>query len=169
MRVIVGDLWSASKDGHFIIVPINWTYNRNGNAVMGRGVAAQAAKFYPDLPGILGRYIMSQPTMPEVTFHKDLILVPVKRHWKDTASITFIDKSLRELTEAKTCVPHEEWYLPLLGAGFGDLEPLTSLTLMASILTSDNYTLVLKDTTVVSKYSETFKPSVLANRKDKTI
>ena len=169
MRVIVGNLWDASKDGHFIIVPINWTYNRKGNAVMGRGVAAQAAKFNPDLPGRLGRYIMNQPTMPEVTFYRDLILVPVKKHWKDAASTTFIDKSLRELTEAKTCVPDEEWYLPLLGAGFGEIEPLTALTLMASILISDKYILVLKDATVVRKYSETFRPSVLANRNDKTV
>ena len=167
MRVIIGDLWNR-VDKYYVVVPINWTCNRNGKAVMGRGVAAQAVNHYPELPSLLGKYIMNQPTLPEVLLHAELALVPVKNHWKDLASIKLIDRSLRELVSRLSDSPYY-CYLPLLGAGFGGLEPLTSFTLMASILTSDKYTLVLRDSSVVNRYPKTFKPSYLAQRKDNTL
>lgn len=166
MKVIVGDIWTDRQVEGQVVVPINWTFNRYGRAVMGRGVARQAADKYPDLALLLGGMIKSNPRTPQICFHKDLILFPVKNHWRDKADLNIIARSLWELRALQSS---GTIYFPLLGAGFGELDPVAVLTLMAYMLPSERHILVLKDATVAARYPESFAPSTLANRRDRTV
>lgn len=60
MRECRGNLWRFHRDGAWIVVPTNGLVRRDGYAVMGRGVAAQAAQRFPTLQATLGGLLMSR-------------------------------------------------------------------------------------------------------------
>lgn len=53
-----GDLWDYSARGEWIAITTNGITKANGQAVMGAGLAKQAATRYPDLPSWLGQRLM---------------------------------------------------------------------------------------------------------------
>ncbi len=140
MRVVVGNLWDFYKNEKgYVVVPINWTCTGYGEAVMGGGVAQQAAQLLPGLPSAIARYIMGQPMVPQFVTYADLFLLPVKKHWRDSTDIALMEQSLRQLAEHCSYPGSDCCYLPLLGAGFDGLK------VMARTLTTDKFVLVLKD------------------------
>lgn len=155
MKIIVGDLWNHPKACK--IIPVNLSTNHAGHAILGKGVAKQAAMKYPSLPSLYGTYLKSrQPNQSAVMFDEtaELLLVPVKRHWSDKAQLDLIETSLLEVINMGA---FGNIYTPLLGCGFGELEILPVLTLMAKLL-DNRFTLVLKDDSVEQKYPQSFKP-----------
>lgn len=73
-------------------ITTNGYIKRNGEAVMGRGVAQQAAKRWPSLPLRLGQKIkrhgnIVQP-IPGPWDGYELISFPVKHHWQQPACLT---------------------------------------------------------------------------------
>lgn len=164
MRVIVGDLWDR---GNLKVIPVNLSVNRKGEAIMGKGIASQARDKFPNLASLYGTHLMQIPNkdVSSACLYQNmtLIMLPVKMAPSDKADIQMIRAGLEAV---KRFHPFTYIDLPLLGCGFGELEPLPVITMMASILTSDNFTLVLKDETVVSKYESSFRPG---SRTDRTV
>lgn len=166
MEVVVGDIWEYHRPDTVVGVPVNWTYNKQtGKAIMGRGVAAQYAERYPGVPHLLGGLIKASPRTPHLAWMQNIVGIPVKRHWLDNADLELIQTGLHALTQYDC----KAVYLPLLGAGYGGLDPLASLTLMASILKDSRFCLVLKDERVQQKYSASFRYSPKANKRDRTL
>ncbi len=163
MRVITGDLWDMTGQK---VVPVNLSRDMYGNAVMGRGVAAQAVEKYPALPKIygehLGRYFKGDtdeaPYIPRGCGR--IICLPVKNHWTNMASWSLLRTGLQFLID-HTYV--ERTFIPLLGCGFGELETLPVLTLMASILKDDRFVLVLNDDHVIQRYPDSFRRGARAD------
>lgn len=56
VRVTVGNIWEIAGELDTIVIPTNEGWKRNGENVMGRGLAAQAAKRWPNLPAIYGEF-----------------------------------------------------------------------------------------------------------------
>lgn len=56
MRELCGEIWDY-RENCIIAITTNGQVTKNGKAVMGRGVAAQAARMFPELPLLLGRRI----------------------------------------------------------------------------------------------------------------
>jgi hypothetical protein len=99
-----GDLWDIARWVHndfqpWIVVPTNGQVGFNGRAVMGAGVALQAAQKFPNLPKELGRLLKLRGNTVqrfsdlalsggglEGTFF-DLITLPTKQHWKDPSDL----------------------------------------------------------------------------------
>jgi hypothetical protein len=50
VKEIVGNIWDYYDKGHWIVITTNGIVNKNGEAIMGRGVALEAAKKFKDLP-----------------------------------------------------------------------------------------------------------------------
>lgn len=122
MRECVGDLFVYPADA--LVIPVNWTANRNGDAVMGAGVAKQAADRRPDLPFRLGQVISDFPDDPHVcTFAawpgKKLITFPTKRHWRNRSDINLISSMAEQLLEDAAGMLTIA--LPRLGCGRGGL------------------------------------------------
>jgi len=92
-----GDLWDLHYQGHWIAITTNGIVKSDGRAVMGAGLAKQAADRFPDLPRVLGTHLrtcgntpMAFPTMRIVTF-------PTKHHFRDASDIGLILDSLRHI------------------------------------------------------------------------
>lgn len=129
MRTITGDIWHVFGDA--IVIPVNGYVKTDGRAVMGRGLAKQAADKWKHLPLLLGNAI----TAGRVTGHgnhvRDLwkpsygptiVTFPVKRSWRDQADPGLIMQSVEELVGLTDRLGWKDVALPRVGCGNGGLE-----------------------------------------------
>lgn len=157
MKYAIGDIWEYYDKGYYIVVPTNIGWNRLGENIMGRGVAHQAAQKFPELPQRYGKICKEWEENTTVVLFQDmrLILFPVKRlnskfpylSWKNSASITLVEKSLIELLKVvhseilETNNPLIKIALPLVGCGNGKLDKAPVIAVLETYL-PDLFTLV---------------------------
>lgn len=89
-----GDFWAIPADIRCITT--NGALRRNGNAVMGKGIALEARNRYHDLEAILGSFI-SRYDNHVFLLGYNLISFPTKYHWKQDSDIELIKRSAKEL------------------------------------------------------------------------
>lgn len=115
------DLWSSPG---VIVITTNGFVKRNGEAVMGRGCAAEAKQRYPSLPVLLGRLLSAYGnrcflmTLPDIG---ELITFPVKHNWYEVADSVLIERSAKQLVAIADNWGFEEIWLPRPGCGNGKL------------------------------------------------
>ena len=97
MLEVQGNLWTYSADWR--VITTNGFVRSDGKAVMGRGVALQAAQKFPKLAyefgGLLkvhGNHVMGFPEYR-------LLTMPVKHNWYEKADLELIERSCQELKE----------------------------------------------------------------------
>ena|SRR5258706_15825231 len=118
MKKIIGNIWNYHKDGNWIVIPTNGEVKKNGEAVMGKGLAKQAAERFPTLPLRLARMLESgnftywYPDLHLITF-------PTKERWRDRSSLELIKLSLHGLWPWLGL--DDQIYLPRVGCGNGGL------------------------------------------------
>lgn len=95
MKERIGDLWDHYPGRVLRCVTTNGVVKRNGELVMGAGVARQAAQRHPRLPSILGRLVQERGNHVHVV--DDLASFPTKHHWKQPSDLNLIIRSAREL------------------------------------------------------------------------
>ena len=124
MREIIGDLWTIKADAR--VIPTNGFIKKNGEGVMGRGVALQMKQRYPHAPAWLGNHLIrngnhvGRCSLPK----RDLLFIwfPVKiTSWRDDASLTLIERSCQELV-ALVSPMWNQVALPRVGCGNGGLD-----------------------------------------------
>lgn len=95
-----GNIWTVEADA--TCVTTNGIVKRNGEAVMGAGIALQAKNRYPNLPMQLAKrlllfgnhvFIITQPD------GRNIATFPTKHDWKLDSSLTLIENSCEELVE----------------------------------------------------------------------
>lgn len=134
-----GNLWTvADHPLSYVVIPINIGWRSDGTNVMGRGVAAQAARRWPEIQAELGDMcirLKDKLTVyvyrPKTNKPRNLIFFPTKpldprrpfMSWKGKADIALVEKSLQELaTLAATLQPiHTPIYITDVGCGNGSL------------------------------------------------
>ena len=162
MQTRYGDLWEVNG---FHVIPTNLTLRRDGTAVMGRGVAQQAALRYRVLPDAYGHFPRTR-THPQLFVHRDfqVICLPVKRHWSAHADLDLIRLGVQQLA----ALPCEirPIALPLVGCGFGELSSRVVLPLLAQCLHHDRFLLVLRDAAATRRHAATLRP---ASRRDRSV
>lgn len=148
MIVAICDIWDMYDQGEVVCITTNGFITRGGNAVMGRGVAAQAAKRNPHLKRSLGLLIMENGNVVQRIDH-NLVSFPVKpqlgicnadksnvvRHmrrqykpfgwvpgWAMMGDMHLIERSLWELRQLHSYGFFKRVYLPKPGCGAGGLE-----------------------------------------------
>ena len=162
MNYLIGDIWPYA---HFlwdwVVIPTNIGWRRDGRNVMGRGLAAQAAKRYPDLPVWYGDCCRHHRSSLGITYSRftninggcNLIMAPVKpldeeqphMSWKHPATLERIEKTLDEL---RMFIPRRQAgrvLVPLLGCGNGGLDPKEVYPLMHRMLSGPYCTLVVRN------------------------
>lgn len=118
MIEVFGDLWNYQADARCITT--NGYIKINGEAVMGRGCAKEAAQMWPDLPKTLGFYLRRYGVQTMWITPPDLFVFPVKHHWKELANFTLIRKSAIELKAIVDNNPYlQTVVLPRPGCGNG--------------------------------------------------
>lgn len=141
MREVRGNLWSFENDGA-LVVPTNLCVRADGLAVMGRGVALEAAHRYPELPREYGRRLRAGARGLEVwegTCAR-LVLLPTKEDWRGSSSLGLIERGVRELAACEAV--RGTVFLPLLGCGCGGLMEGAVLTVLRQHLRSARFVLV---------------------------
>ena len=121
----VGNLWTYPADAR--VITTNGFVKKNGEAVMGRGCAREAALKWPELPKYLGQAIkiygnhvfaFDRGIKGEVP----IITMPVKHNWWESADPKLIKRSAEELQ-----FEIHEWkfnsvVMPRPGCGNGQLK-----------------------------------------------
>jgi len=151
MITIHGDIWKEfeARPESYLVIPTNVGWKADGENVMGRGLAKQAAEKFPELPGLygsccqkygeevfvhVGRRIICAPTKPLNKEHPHL-------SWKAFSTFKDVKKSYRQIRDLSqkglTIVT------PLLGAGNGGLRFTDAMMLVDEAKMPDNVILVL--------------------------
>lgn len=97
-----GDLWEAHGLGHWVAITTNGVVRKDGGCVMGRGVALEAARRFPDLPFDLGAYLRAKGNHVGLFGDYRVASFPVKHHWREQADLDLIVESARELAVCVT-------------------------------------------------------------------
>lgn len=129
MIEVEGSLWHYRDDSagaaraDALVIPTNGSINARGHAVMGRGLAKQAAALYPGIDQVLAYLLKARghhvhvmlvtPPLPA------LVSFPVKHCWSDQADLTLIDQSCQELWALTTVMRWSLVALPRVGCGNG--------------------------------------------------
>jgi len=115
-----GDLWEMEADARCITT--NGTVKKNGEAVMGKGVALQLKTQHPDFAFNLGRCLTRDGNMVTYTPHLQLFTFPVKHNWWEVADIELIKISCTQLMLILNyCSEMKRVLLPAPGCGNGGL------------------------------------------------
>lgn len=130
LKVIKKDIWSKEhfRENCAIVVPTNGWVNKDGNAVMGAGVALQASKLIGGLKPTLGKMIKEYGNV--VFFFPirrddkkyNIVTFPTKHSWKDKANIDLINKSCLSLKSIAEQNNELMIYMPKVGCGNGKLD-----------------------------------------------
>ena len=105
MREMAGDLWevAVALKADAIVITTNGFVKKNGEAVMGRGVAHQAKTRWPNLPFILGVHLAQGGNQVYPLCHAYspagpwIISFPVKHNWWERADPELIRVSAAQL------------------------------------------------------------------------
>jgi len=117
------DLWEFYDKGNWIAITTNNVVKTNGEAVMGKGVALEAANKFPTLAQELGRYLrLLGDNIPYIFPHFNLITFPTKHHYREDSSLELIKSSTEFLIKWLKGHPEiKTIYMPRPGCGNGNL------------------------------------------------
>ena len=131
MREVYGDAWEMVEDSrtkyNTICILTNGNLDRNGDNVMGRGIARQAKQKHPELPRMIGQHLRLIGNSPlaisgrGIGARYNIVTFPTKHSWKDDSDIELIKESavtLNALAEENNL----EVLLPRPGCGNGGLK-----------------------------------------------
>lgn len=146
MREARGNLWTF-QPADARVITTNGDVNSKGQAVMGRGVAAQAATKWPGLKSALGKLIRANGSIVQLLPIQDpvpLIAMPVKEHWYEAANLGLIEESATALSVLANNLGLEHVVLPRPGCGNGQLSWPVVRACIATTL-DDRFTVVNND------------------------
>lgn len=115
-----GDIWEHLGKS-VIAVTTSGSVTRKGKAVMGRGVASQAALRFPDLPQVLGMLLKDLGNHVH-RLGEGMVSFPVEASAWECPDLRLISRSARELRELADREGWETVVVPRPGCGGGGLE-----------------------------------------------
>lgn len=118
------NIWDKHDKGYYVIVTTNGIVKKDGCAVMGGGIALEAAQKFPKLPSKLGHMLDEFGNQVFIFPEYRLVTLPTKNHFKYPSDIRLIRMGLKQLYSFIN--HHDECkidtiYSPLLGCGLGGL------------------------------------------------
>ena len=137
-----GDFWLVPADLRCITT--NGALRRNGNAVMGKGIAMEARKRYHDIEAILGSLINKYGNHVFLLGY-NTISFPTKYHWKHDSDIQLIKRSAQELVKLLEDNPAKRVLLTRPGCGNGNLKWSEVKTVIQDILVDNKFIIVHMD------------------------
>lgn len=135
-----GDIWQHQNKYDALVITTNGYVKKNGEAVMGRGIALDAARKYPNFPKHLGQILTEYGNIVwpfsfdqwngEEAYEDILFSFPVKPQfgpngemgWKAKADIDLIKKSAKHLRTYANEIGLDKILMPRPGCGNGGLK-----------------------------------------------
>lgn len=148
------NIWNLTKEEDDLVIPTSIGWRTNGKAVMGRGLARDATRYYPSLPAWYGECCSAYGTDTPVLRYGPLLLFPVKPldefqpyySWKQPPSMDLVARSLEQLSQM-VLRPSGFVFIPLVGCWGSealDREDIRSL-IEAVLGDNDRFILFEKD------------------------
>ena len=121
---IVGNIWKIHMEDRTcdIVVPTNNTVKKNGLAVMGAGLAADAVRKYPSIEYLLGKKLKADGNCVHYFGGYRIITFPVKYEWFQMADYSLIKQSAHELKQLMDDEELSRVLVPRVGCGNGGLQ-----------------------------------------------
>ena len=134
----------------WVVVPTNTTIRKDGQAVMGKGLAAAAQYWGWDLAKQLAIHIRRFNDRLYVCHGgvlAGLICLPTKHDWRRRSELEYVEKGCRELVEVADLLGDSQpIFLPKLGCGLGGLDwEMQVRPVVDSLLEGDRFVLVQHD------------------------
>ncbi len=139
MHELRGDIWERHEKGQWVVITTNGSVRHDGAAVMGRGVAREAAIKFPDLPITLGDCIQTRGNRVHAFSTFRLFAFPVKEEWPQRASMRLIEQSAYQLVALVNALKLSQVYMVRPGCGNGGLSWSSVKPLLDLILDSRFY------------------------------
>lgn len=142
MKTAVADLWKLHATGSvWVVVPTNGVTAPNGHAVMGKGVAKDAAARFRGLTRALGTQLLLNGNHVYPFPEYRIFTFPTKNDWREPSSIELIRQSTEELSKLSfgllVALPH-------VGCGEGGLNWNSVYPVLSEIL-DDRFLAVQKE------------------------
>lgn len=120
LQQMTGDLWEQHQNGHVIAITTGGLVRKDGTCVMPSGTALQAARKFPQLPGILGQQIR-QKGMHVFELENRIVSFPVENSPYENPELSIIRQSCLELVELAESKGWTRIVVPRPGCGHGGL------------------------------------------------
>jgi ADP-ribosyl-[dinitrogen reductase] hydrolase len=120
IRELSGDLWEYHSQGYPVVITTNGTVSKQGNNVMARGTAKQAAERFPEVPKLLGELIRRSGNHV-YDLGMQLISFPVEHTPWEVPDLQLIRRSSQELRELVDRNGWKRIIVPRPGCGGGGL------------------------------------------------
>jgi len=124
MIEIQGNIWDAKCA--FICITTCGDIKKNGDLVMGRGIAHQCANRNPGIAKQFAASVQEFGHVFTVTSHLDqgrqLVIFPTKYTWQQSSSMILIAQSVDQLNLRAVEFPDMIWALPRPGCSNGGLD-----------------------------------------------
>ena len=151
LKLIQGNIWNAYFQEiiqqPLLIITTNNVIKSNGELVMGKGIAAEAAAIWPWLPKHAADMLYAR-TRPHDDYHFLLLgpvaLLQTKRDWKDKSDLALIHNGLLDLKDFCSHFPKVGVYMPCPGIGNGGLSIDEVKPLLEEILSSERVSVFYK-------------------------
>jgi len=148
MKEIIGDFGATEAD--WKCIPTNLTVDKNGNAVMGSGIAGELAARYPKVKKEYGERIQSSTWKDVAEMWWDeytaYISFPTKFHWWNTSDLDLIAASATALKQRYDFAKEKPSVilLPRPGCGCGGLKWEEVKPVLEEILVDDVFVIIDK-------------------------
>lgn len=185
LPIVAGDLidWvnAPNQNNRMLVCTTNYVLKKNGDAVMGAGIALSVARAFPDIAAELGgilRAFAQRRAMPnhptsnpmELPAHcldgeiftsqkHPVVFLPTKIHWMEHSKAEFVLNNLRALRKLALDMKHIIFGMTLPGAGKGGLDKQWSLDAVQAEL-GDLPNVVIVDTVFESNKPD-IQPDIL--------
>lgn len=128
MLEAITDIWEYAEEGDIVVITTNGSLTRDGRAVIGRGVAKQAALRFPGLAGKLGR-LLTENGNHVFYLGNGIVSFPVEETAWSQPDLRIIARSAQELRLLADSSGWERLVVPRPGCGGGgqawqDVKPL---------------------------------------------
>lgn len=135
-----GNIWEHQTPDNWIVIATNGQVKSNGQAIMGKGIALEAAELFPRLPADLGRRLEVEGNKVFLFCTYGLITFPTKEEYYKPSSIKLIENGLKTLNNLVLSTKLKgEILLPRLGCGNGRLSWGTIRPLCENYLKTDQF------------------------------
>lgn len=117
-----GDLMKEKRgESRILVVTTNGAVKKNGECVMGAGIAKQVSESVPGIALRLGSLIIEHGNRP-FRLSEDIWSLPVKHHWVEEADPMLIVASLEKMVLMERKYQPKSMMFPRPGSGNGKLD-----------------------------------------------
>jgi len=125
MNIKTGSMWDSYEESDFFCITTNSYIRKDGELVMGRGIALEAKTRFPELPKIFGDKIAHMAEYSVISAGSfagtEILAFQVKTHYMDNAEHKLIERSALELCKLANTMNNKRFNLNFPGIGFGKL------------------------------------------------